>query len=73
MLHCGNRTCGDHPLTYSASHKDMAVGTKNLRFGFIRLKDTNKKKRLAWAKKHEQWILDWWKSVLGSESKFEIV
>ena len=24
-------------------------------------KDTNKKKRLAWAKKHEQWTLDWWK------------
>ena len=23
------------------------------------LKDTNKKKRLAWAKKHEQWILEW--------------
>ena len=27
------------------------------------LKDTNKKKRLAWAKKHEQWTLDWWKSM----------
>ena len=37
------------------------------------LKDTNKKKPLAWAKKHEQCILDWWKSVLWSdESKFEI-
>ena len=24
------------------------------------LKDTNKKNKLAWAKKHEQWILDWW-------------
>jgi hypothetical protein len=36
------------------------------------LKDTNKK-RLAWAKKHEQWTLDRWKSVLWSvESKFEI-
>ena len=23
------------------------------------LKDTNRKKRLAWAKKHEQWTLDW--------------
>ena len=30
-------------------------------------KDTNKKKRLAWAKKHEQWTLDWWKSVLWSD------
>ena len=38
-----------------------------------RLKDKNKM-RLAWAKKHEKWTLDWWKSVLLSdESKFEIV
>jgi hypothetical protein len=36
------------------------------------LKDTNNKRRLAWAKKHEQWTLDQWKSVLWSESKFEI-
>jgi hypothetical protein len=37
------------------------------------LKDTNKKKRLAWAKKYEQWTLDRWKSVLWSdESKCEI-
>ena len=35
--------------------------------------DTSKKKRLAWAKKHEQWTLDRWESVLWSdESKFEI-
>ena len=26
--------------------------------------DTNKKKRLAWAMKHEQWTLDRWKSFL---------
>ena len=37
------------------------------------LKDTIKKRRLAWAKKHKQWTLDRWKSVLWSEeSKFEI-
>jgi hypothetical protein len=30
------------------------------------LKDTNKK-RLAWAKKHKQQTLDWWKSVLWSD------
>jgi hypothetical protein len=29
MLHCGNHTCGAHPFTYSACHKDTAVGTKN--------------------------------------------
>ena len=35
------------------------------------LKNTNNKKRLAWAKKHEQCTLDQWKSVLWSdESKF---
>ena len=39
----------------------------------LQLKDTNKKKRLAWAKKHKQWTLDWWKSVLRfDESKCEI-
>ena len=37
------------------------------------LKDTKKKKRLAWTKKHEQWTLDRWKSVLWSDvSKCEI-
>ena len=37
------------------------------------VKDTNKKKRLTWAKKHDQWTLDRGKSVLWSdESKFEI-
>ena len=36
------------------------------------LKDTNKKKRLAWATKHEQMTLDRWKSVIWSdECKFE--
>jgi hypothetical protein len=36
------------------------------------LKDTNNNKRLAWAKKHKQWTLDRWKSVLWSEPKCEI-
>ena len=30
---------GDNPFTYFASHKDTAVGTKNLKFGLIRPKD----------------------------------
>ena len=30
------------------------------------LKDTNNKKRLAWAKKHEQWTLNQWKCVIWS-------
>ena len=33
------------------------------------LKDTNNKKILAWAKKHEQWTIDRWKSVLWSDPK----
>ena len=37
------------------------------------LKDTNKRKRLAWVEKHEQRTLDRWKSVFWyDESKFEI-
>ena len=37
------------------------------------LKATNNNNGLAWAKKHEQWTLERWKSVLWSdESKFEI-
>ena len=39
MLQGGNHTCGDHPFTYSASHNDTALGTKNLKFGLIRPKD----------------------------------
>ena len=34
------------------------------------LKDTNEKNKLAWAKKHEPWTLDWWKSVLWSDLRF---
>ena len=33
MLYVGKYTCGDHPFTHTASHKDTAVGTKNLKFG----------------------------------------
>ena len=37
------------------------------------LLNDNNKKRLAWAKKHEQWTLDRWKSVLWcDESKCEM-
>ena len=46
---------------------DRIAGKKPL------LKDTNKMKRLAWAKKQKQWTLDQLKSVLWSdESKCEI-
>ena len=37
------------------------------------LRKNNKKKRLAWAKKHNEWTLNQWESVLWSdESKFDI-
>ncbi|KAL6470994.1 hypothetical protein MHYP_G00196440 [Metynnis hypsauchen] len=37
------------------------------------LRRGNKQKRFVWAKKHKEWTLDQWKSVLWSdESKFEI-
>ena len=35
MLHSGKHTCEDHQITYSAFHKDTAVGTKNLTKGQI--------------------------------------
>ena len=41
MLHGGNHTCRDHPFTYSASHEDMAVWTKNLKFGLVKPKRTD--------------------------------
>ena len=38
------------------------------------LRMNKKKKRIVWAKKHKEWTLNQWKSVLWSdESKFEIV
>ena len=33
MLYGGKYTCGDHPFTHTGSHKNTAVGTKNLQFG----------------------------------------
>ena len=38
MLYGGNYTCIFNPFTYTSSHKDTAVGTKNLKCGLIRPK-----------------------------------
>ena len=38
VLRGGNHTYGDNQFTYSASHKDTEVGTKNLKFGLIKTK-----------------------------------
>ena len=48
-----------HQLRESGLHGQIAA-KKQL------LKDTNKNKRLDWAKKHEQWTIDRWKFVLWS-------
>uniref|UniRef100_A0A8C7TJ57 E3 ubiquitin-protein ligase RNF123 n=1 Tax=Oncorhynchus mykiss TaxID=8022 RepID=A0A8C7TJ57_ONCMY len=40
MLHGGNHRCRDNLFTYSVSHKDTAVGTKNLKFRLLRPNDT---------------------------------
>jgi hypothetical protein len=37
-----------------------------MNYAFMVTKDMNKK-RLAWAKKHEQWTSDRWKSILWSD------
>ena len=62
----------------TGSHEDRhrkgrpRVTSKNCCKETTTKKDTNKK-RLAWAKKHKQWKLEWYKSVLWSdESKFKI-
>ncbi|KAJ8349252.1 hypothetical protein AAFF_G00170580 [Aldrovandia affinis] len=36
------------------------------------LRKNNKKKRIAWAKKHREWKLDQWKSVLWSDERRNI-
>ena len=35
MLHCGKYTCRNHPLTFSATHRDMVGGTKIFRFPLV--------------------------------------
>ena len=63
-------------MLQSSSNRHISTSTVQSRWSNCSkettTKDTNKKKRLAWAKKHEQWTLDRWKSVLWTdESKFE--
>ena len=67
MLHRVQVTAtSQHQLCESGLHGRIAA-KKPL------LKDTNKKKSFAWAKKHEQWTFDRCKSVLWyDESEFEI-
>jgi hypothetical protein len=79
---CSTTKCFKEYLCSSNRHISTSPVQRRLResglHGWIAakkplLKDTNKKKRLDWGKKHEQWTLDRWKSVLWSdESKLEI-
>jgi hypothetical protein len=69
----GSKSSSNRNISTSTVQRRLCVSGLHGRFPEKKplLKDTNKKKRLAWAKKHEQWTLDWWKSVLWSdESKF---
>ncbi|KAL6468775.1 hypothetical protein MHYP_G00222990 [Metynnis hypsauchen] len=61
-----SRTTVKRRLRKSGLHGQIAARKPLLRRG-------NKQKRFVWAKKHKEWTLDQWKSVLWSdESKFEI-
>ena len=61
-----SRTTVKRRLRESGLHGQVAARKPLLRRG-------NKQKRFVWAKKHKEWTLDQWKSVLWSdESKFEI-
>ena len=61
-----SRTTVKRRLRESGLHGQIAARKPLLRRG-------NKQKRFVWAKKHKEWTLDQWKSVLWSdESKFEI-
>ena len=69
-----NDSCNSHlsPCTVHRSLRESGLHDRIAAKKTL-LKDINNKKRLAWPKKHEQWTLDRWRSVLWSdESKFEI-
>ena len=61
-------------VTDTSQHQLFRGNCVNQAFmGELLQKDTNNNKKLAWAKKHKQWTLDRWKSVLWSnESNLEV-
>ena len=79
LRNCSQNKCCRVQLTDTSHHQLFRGDCVNQAFMVELLqrpllKDTNKKNRLAWSKKHEQSTLDCWKSVLWSdESKFEIL
>ena len=72
-LICASQSSSNRPISTSTVQRRLRESGLHGQIAAKKplLKDTNK--RLAWAKKHEQWTLGQWKSVLWSEeSKFEI-
>ena len=70
---CSPNKCITDRVTDTSQHKlfrgdfmNQAFTVKLLQRDTNKKMNTNKMKRLAWAKKHEQWTLDRWKSVLWS-------
>ena len=49
MRYGANHACGDQTFTYTASHKDTAVGTKHLQFG-LQTKGQISTARVSWPK-----------------------
>ena len=73
MLH--RQSAGNRHISTSTVQRRLRESDLHGRFTSKKppLKDTKNKKRLAWDKRHEQWTLDRWKSVLWSgESKCNI-
>ena len=76
-VNCTSQIAGQINASQSSSNRHISTSTVQKRLCDSGLhgriyakkplpKDTNNKKRLAWTKKHEQWTIDRWKSVLCS-------